>query len=187
MTPERQARALPTRLFQFLYHLPVWWFFAPIGTILILRIAYLRIANISSANISRFHCLWAIGTTGFAGMALELILIFAFQNIYGYLYQKAGLIVAVFMIGLAAGGYASYSLVTRSVRTSSHKVRVYLLSIEVSIVIFALLLPHCLRLLSALNAPSLVEIFFMILVGFSGILTGTEFPLARVLHPLHYT
>ncbi len=36
-----------------------------------------------------------LGTTGFYVMGSEPMLIFAFQNMYGYIYQKAGLIVAL--------------------------------------------------------------------------------------------
>jgi spermidine synthase len=146
---------------------------------------------------TRFNCLWAIGTTGFAGMALELILIFAFQNIYGYIYQKAGLIVAVFMIGLAAGGYSSHTIVRSQEKNSPNidsrsllRLREssflsYLFYVEITIVIFAGLLPFCIRLFSSsyfFHTPTVVEILFMLLVGIAGILTGFEFPLASAVY-----
>ena len=50
-------------------------------------------------------CLIALATTGFAGIAFEIVILYAFQNIYGYIYERMGIIVAVFMVGLALGGY----------------------------------------------------------------------------------
>ena len=59
----------------------------------------------------KFNGLLAIATTGFAGMALEIILLFAYQNIYGHLYYKVGLIVTLFMLGLSLGGWAMLRLI----------------------------------------------------------------------------
>ena len=62
----------------------------------------------------RFNSIAAIVSTGFAGMALEIILIFAFQNIYGYVYENIGLIIAVFMFGVSLGGGISNRLIIQS-------------------------------------------------------------------------
>ncbi len=45
----------------------------------------------------------AIITTGFAGMIFDLMLIFAFQSVYGYVFSWIGLLVASFMTGAACG------------------------------------------------------------------------------------
>ena len=42
---------------------------------------------------------------GFLGMGLELVLLYHFQNLYGYLYSMLGLLVACFMLGLTAGAW----------------------------------------------------------------------------------
>jgi len=44
-----------------------------------------------------------MAATGFSGMALELILIFIFQTFLGYIYASIGLIIAMYMLGLALG------------------------------------------------------------------------------------
>jgi len=55
-----------------------------------------------------------IFVTGFTGSAIELLLIFSFQTFYGYVYSALGLIIAVFMGGLAVGSlYCSKFKVTR--------------------------------------------------------------------------
>jgi spermidine synthase len=45
----------------------------------------------------------SVATTGFATMALSIVWLFAFQNLYGYVYQRVGWIIALFMAGLVVG------------------------------------------------------------------------------------
>jgi spermidine synthase len=59
--------------------------------ILILPVFFMRAVSIG------------IFVTGFTGSAVELLLIFSFQTFYGYVYSALGLIIAVFMGGLALG------------------------------------------------------------------------------------
>ncbi len=46
----------------------------------------------------------SMASTGFAGIAIEMCLIFLFQALFGYVYSRIGLMVAVFMLGLVFGG-----------------------------------------------------------------------------------
>ncbi|CAG1023282.1 partial Polyamine aminopropyltransferase, partial [Patescibacteria group bacterium] len=59
------------------------------------------------------NCLIALATTGFTGIALEIVLLYAFQNVYGYIYERMGVIVAVFMVGLAVGGYIANRIILK--------------------------------------------------------------------------
>ncbi len=45
----------------------------------------------------------SVATTGFVTMALSIVWLFAFQNLYGYVYQRIGWIIALFMAGLVIG------------------------------------------------------------------------------------
>jgi len=45
----------------------------------------------------------SIITTGFAGMIFDLMIIFTFQSIYGYVFSWIGILVASFMAGAACG------------------------------------------------------------------------------------
>ncbi len=47
---------------------------------------------------------WAICTSGSAGMAFDLLLLFVLQCLYGFVYQMMGLLVAFFMLGTFLGG-----------------------------------------------------------------------------------
>ena len=57
-------------------------FLIPVFVFLVCRIVYVIIFKRSLDVQQRFNSIAAVATTGFAGMALEIILIYAFQNIY---------------------------------------------------------------------------------------------------------
>ncbi len=59
----------------------------------------------------------AVAVAGFSAMALELILIFLAQSLFGYVYERMAFIVALFMAGLAAGAF----LVRRHETASSER------------------------------------------------------------------
>jgi len=127
----------------------------------------------------RFSVLWTIFSVGFAGMALEIILIFGFQNIFGYVYQKIGLIVAIFMAGLAAGAILARWWVTRR---RGHKP---LIALTILLAIFAIFLPFALDLLSGVVSVGFTrgfEYILMALVAISGFLIGSGFPLASEVY-----
>jgi len=49
-------------------------------------------------------------TTGFTASSIEMIGIFVFQVMFGYLYAASGIIFSIFMAGLSMGAWMSYSL-----------------------------------------------------------------------------
>ena len=57
-----------------------------------------------------------IFTTGLLGMSIDVFGLYVFQSMFGYVYQEAGLIVAVFMMGLTLGGLAGTMIVGRTSR-----------------------------------------------------------------------
>lgn len=125
----------------------------------------------------------AIMTTGYTGLTLEIILIFGFQVLYGYIYQRIGMIVASFMIGLVIGTL----LINRILNKIDDKQGVWMLAkIEFSILIYSLILPFILLIVSNLKNQIgifiAVELLFPILTGITGIFVGAEFPLANKVY-----
>ena len=140
----------------------------------LLRMVYVLIRKDRLVNHLKFNGLLAIATTGFAGMAMEIILLFAYQNIYGYLYYKVGLIVALFMLGLSLGGW----LMTRLIAGRERNWIKILASLEFILVLYCLSLPFILSTFSAQASLNLnLEYLFMVLVVGAGWLTGLQFPL----------
>jgi hypothetical protein len=69
---------------------------------------------VAACRRMRFGSLFAVAGFGFLGMSLEIIIIYLFQTVYGVLHLHIGLILAVFMAGLALGAGLSGRLKIRS-------------------------------------------------------------------------
>jgi spermidine synthase len=169
-------------LFHGLENVKPWFFLLLILGFLVIRLGYVSITGLKVEKQQRFNCLTAVATTGFAGIAVEITLIFAFQNIYGYVFERIGLIIALFMFGLALGGYVANRLILRSAGCGMRGWIKTLLYLEIFIVIYVFTLPLLLRLFSWQFAGS--EYLFTTLVVIAGVLTGLVFPIASKLYLL---
>jgi len=120
----------------------------------------------------------AIATTGFTGMTADLIVIFAFQSLYGYVYHWVGLLITAFMAGLSLGGL----LMTRRLAGIGRE-RSTLFRLELAIVLYWTLLPIALSsLYSPITHPLVftsVQGILLFLNGLAGFLVGSQFPLAN--------
>ncbi len=141
-----------------------------------LKLIFLVVAVITvlflpvSMRRPRFSLAYCIATSGFFGMLLNLLLIFSFQVFYGYLYYMLGLLIAVFMAGVAAGSI----LLTQRLHRFSSLVRA-LLRIEILACLFTFFFAVALtRFDNWFNSCW----FFMPLFFIPGFLVGAEFPLA---------
>ncbi len=113
----------------------------------------------------------AVACAGLAGMALEAIILFAFQVQHGTLYAQVSLIIAACMGGLALGSAAG-NRISRITHPVSH--RYSLLAVLLAIALYSGLLPF----IFPLPIPVLV---FPLLALAGGALTGMAFPLATAL------
>ncbi len=66
----------------------------------IFKFAGYRIKAIKDSSVPA-----VVALIGFTAMSLQLLTIYSFESIYGYIYFKIGLLTAVFMGGLAAGSF----------------------------------------------------------------------------------
>ncbi|MCD5401125.1 spermine synthase [candidate division NPL-UPA2 bacterium] len=122
-----------------------------------------------------------ITTTGFAGMLFELVLIFAFQALYGYVFHWLGLLVAAFMAGIVVGGAAMTSLLARIKQDLT-----FFIKLEVAIILFSGMLPLIFLFFHPyLGRPAvfiLLQVAFLVLSLLSGLLVGAQFPLANKIY-----
>jgi len=120
----------------------------------------------------------SIFSTGFAGMLFDLILIFAFQVIFGYVFYWLGLLVTAFMAGVMAGGLWMGAYLKRSDASFNALVK-----LEAAVIVFAFLLPWIFLRAGDLLVYTwfdyLLRAIFLLLSFISGILVGGEFPLAN--------
>jgi predicted membrane-bound spermidine synthase len=171
-------------LFARLVEVRPYWFLVPVVIALFMRLVYLRFRGIGPAQV-RVHVLTAIGVAGFTGMALEIVLLFSFQNVFGYLFYKVGFIVSLFMMGLALGG----AWANRTLRRERDHYRLFA-ACTLGIALFSILLPLWIRIAENVASAGatrgaaglfLIEIPFYLAVTVSGFLTGCVFPLAGKL------
>jgi spermidine synthase len=114
-------------------------------------------------------------------MAFEILLIFVFQSIYGYVYARIGLIVAMFMAGLLLGAPSGKSMIKDGRRSSW----LAMAGIEITLLALALTLPFivkflCLPGMDELSARA-TEILIYAAVGVVGWCVGVEFTVANKL------
>jgi len=111
---------------------------------------------------------------GFAGSSIELLLILTFQILYGYVYYYTGIIITVFMSGLALGALYRDKIINTSIRS--------FMLLQMLIIIYASLLPLIIMLLNTILIPGiLLHSIFIILTLIISFITGMQFSLGSAI------
>ena len=131
--------------------------------------------------LSRHAVTYAIFTSGWTGMIFELAIIFTFQTLYGYLYHQVGLLIAVFMAGIAMGSLCITRFLDR-IKADTH----LFLKTEASLVLFSIILPFLFSIPAHYLEKPEGSIFlyatFLAASLVSGGLIGIQFPLAAQIY-----
>lgn len=118
----------------------------------------------------------AICSTGFVGMSFDLILIYAYQSFYGFVFSHLALLVTAFMAGLSLGGW----LMTKGLEKVKNAL-LLLRKIELAMIVFCIIAGALLVYINQL--PSLKFGFIFFIVSFiCGYLVGSEFPLVNKIY-----
>jgi spermidine synthase len=136
------------------------------------------VAIILSVVATQFNAISAgVFTGGFAASSIEVLLLISFQIFYGHVYQLLGIIVTLFMAGLAAGSYFRRWVFPRA------NVQSYVW-LQLGIAAYCFLLPLALlSLRSVQDIPALVHGAFFFLTFIIAVLIGLEFSVAAMLRP----
>ena len=164
-------------LFRQLEKINLW---ALVVALVAVLLCYFLIWRSGRGRSLRMGILFSIITTGLAGMLFDLMLIFAFQSVYGYVFSWIGLLVASFMTGAACGAL----LVSRALKRSRNPFR-FFLKTELAIMGFAagcpLLLLAVYALLEGAETLFFSRWLFLVLSFAGGLLISAQFPLANHL------
>lgn len=144
------------------------------GVMVLLTLALFYFISLRKLKTKKFALAYCLATTGFFGMLINLVLIFGFQIYYGYLYDKIGLLMAIFMGGIALGS----AIMTKNLELKNYGLKL-LIRIEIWIIVFSYLLALILTRLSGNLDYGLLNFVLMFLT--CGFLIGLEFPLASKL------
>jgi len=132
-------------------------------------------------RLSRSCVPYAIFTSGLTGMIFDLAIIFTFQTLYGYLYYQIGLLITIFMVGIAL----SSLYITRRLDRIKKDASLFLKT-EMGIIIFALLLPFVFSIpaqhLDKTGVYVLLYAIFLAMSFLSGVFIGLQFPLANKIY-----
>jgi spermidine synthase len=116
---------------------------------------------------------------GFTLIGLEMLLLLAFQAIYGYVYQQLAIIIAGFMLGMTLGsrwGLRAAALATGP-RDARRLFRLQLLAALSPVLLYLLF-----DALAAIKSPATVflasQIMFPVLAVLCGLFGGYQFPVA---------
>jgi len=175
----------PSVLFRFLMAVRFEWVIGTLLIILVLRFGLDKLFSIRAATRQRFNSLFAVFTIGFTTLSLELTLLLVFQNLHGYIYQKIGLIVSLFMAGLAAGGFiANRFIAKRTLNYIRGAMFINLIFIIFSLLLPYLFIPACAYLhADRWLAPLLTNEYpFMGLIIITGFLGGLVYPVANKMY-----
>jgi spermidine synthase len=117
-----------------------------------------------------------IFAAGFAASGLEIVLLLGFQMIYGSVYRQVGLVVTVFMAGLAAGAWAAGRAAPRVPAVRALAV------LGLAIAALAAAVPPILHASQAVDAspggPLIGQALILLATLVLAVMVGAQFPLA---------
>jgi spermidine synthase len=146
------------------------------------NLAWLALPMALGVLLVRWRRRWAApaiaAVIGLAGMTIQMVLLFAFQVLYGSIYAQVSLIVTTFMAGLALGAAGIGWLLPRRSIASAGPARWALIGLQLAIAAYTGLFVLVLHL--SIPAPAPV---FPVLALVAGLLGGAAFPLVLGLMP----
>ncbi|MDD5281459.1 MAG: hypothetical protein PHC37_02180 [Candidatus Omnitrophica bacterium] len=134
-----------------------------------------------SNDFYKYAGLMALMATGFSAMAIQIIILLAFQIIYGYVFYKIGFLLTVFMAGLAIGSFLMTIFMRQFKGAINVLMRTSFLFCMLSLglpVFFSWLLLSNKEIVSELG----VNIIFPLLSVAAGLLAGVQFPLVNKIY-----
>lgn len=146
------------QLCYYLDHFRTWSFIIPL---IILALVVLMISSYNHIDLALF-------TTGLSVISAEMIIIVGFQVIYGYVFRIIGLIITVFMTGLAVGAYLPGRYIQPGRRS-------FILS-QVLIALYFIIMPFVLIVMKDSTADrTMITALFIILSLPVSVLSGIQF------------
>jgi len=156
----------------------LWALFTPLLVLLFFRLAYAMFYPDRLREV-RFNALGGTAALGFAAMALEMLLLLAYQSLLGSLYRQLGLLNGTFMFALVAGALAGRALL-RPLEGRRAALCFVFAGLLLAGAGFALALPSLLDWAESWLAGTEEVVLALVFTG--GLLTGAGFPLAVAIY-----
>lgn len=136
----------------------------------------LMVLNLAVSRTEKLCSSFVLGSTGFTGMTLSLLIMYAYQSFYGFIFQQVAMLVTFFMAGLALGSF----MMNRRLASLEDKCTSFFL-IELGCFVFSLSMVPALSFFDIDPRPGLAWAFFL-MSAISGLFIGLEFPLANKIY-----
>ena len=133
------------------------------GMLGVLAIALVGVTALRKQSPS-LPTLVALFVTGLTGVAIQVVLMFSFQAVLGYVYAKIGLLASAFMVGMSIGSYLLTRRAAYGMRTLA---LLLLLPLAVALVLLAFLVETTGAIRRPIPAEFLFYLFSLVL-GFCG-------------------
>jgi len=147
-----------TSHFKFNYWMP--------AVVLLLLIIFLLL-RLNPVNLGLF-------ASGFSASSIEVILLISFQIVYGYVYQITGIIITLFMAGLALGSLFLYKVIKVSIANY--------IKLQICLAFYTLAIPYILWGMTLINIPNwVVHLVFLFITADIAALIGIQFTFATKL------
>ena len=140
-------------------------------------LAWRRFRREGGGGLATGVVLWSVASTGFVTMAVEVVLLFAYQSLSGYVYEQVGALVGVFMLGLVVGSGGVNRVLARRQGGPWH-----LVGIDLGMAGLVAASGVVLRGLGSIDSEWVVALVVYGLIGVAGLLGGAVFPLAGRVH-----
>jgi spermidine synthase len=126
---------------------------------------------------------FCVAAMGFTLIGLEIVLLLGFQAIYGYVYHQLAIVIASFMVGMAAGSWWGLRRADEGeARRDTRREMWALAGLQLLAAISPLALYGLFDPLTRVNGPTglfvVSQLLFPALALFSGLLGGVQFPIA---------
>jgi len=158
----------------------LWWVFAAVSACVVV-VVLVALARGSSA-MRQTALLWAVGTTGFTAMSIEIVLLYTLQVLCGYVYGMIGLAIGVFMFGLVVGSAVMNCYMKQQTADGAERQSLKIVvALDVLLVLFAAALPAVLGLLRNSAGHPAAQTALFSLIGVMGVLGGMVIPIAALI------
>jgi spermidine synthase len=152
------------------------------ATLIVIFLLAMLLAFVPGEQRARAAAGCCMAATGFTLMALQIILLLAFQSIYGYVYHQLAILIALCMAGIAFGSWLGMRRVRRDNIPPCRAVAStqFLLAMSAPVL---MLLVSLLAKLSGMAATWLAaQCVFPALAALCGMLGGYMFPMATEIY-----
>lgn len=177
-----QFKSSYVRLLESAEHIPISWLDAGVAALSLLLLLALACLPAPPTR-ARAVAVWSVIATGYTLMTLQILLLLAFQSVYGYVYKELAMLIGMFMAGIASGSWLAI------LRIRSGRQDRFMRTLAVNQVLLTIAAPLLLLLVNLLARTSandvtisIATVVFPALALLCGVPGGYQFPVATEIY-----